>query len=206
MTEAEFACPKCKTVFSVEPGTTDLASTCPTCASELEAHFFPAFFQPVEAGMAASALVDQADASCFYHPQKQAVHVCDGCGRLVCALCSIDLGAEHLCPSCVSSGKKKGKLLALENSRVRYDTIALALAVVGLFSCYLSLLLAPASIYVALRYWKSPRGLTGASPIRLILALVIALTALLAWSALFGLTIFSAARTRAAAAHYHHHR
>lgn len=202
MEAGEFACPKCKTAFSVEPGTADLKSACPTCASELEAHFFPAFFQPIEAGAMALPLLDQADASCFYHPQKQAVHVCDGCGRLVCALCSIDLDAQHLCPSCVSSGKKKGRLQALENSRIRYDSIALVLAVMGIFTSFFSLILAPAALYIVVRHWKSPRSLTGSGRIKLILAAFIAFTALLLWSSIFGMAIFGAVN---APHHYRHH-
>lgn len=202
MEAAEFACPKCRTVFSVEPGTTDLKSTCPNCASELEAYFFPSFFQPVEVGVAASPLLDQADASCFYHPQKQAVHVCDGCGRLVCALCSIDLDSQHLCPSCVSSGKKKGRLQTLENSRIRYDSIALTLAIMGIFTSFFALILAPAAFYIVVRHWKSPRSLTGSSRIKLIFAALIALMALLLWGSIFGAAIFGAVN---APHHYRHH-
>ena len=149
-------------------------------------------------GVAASELLDQADAGCFYHPQKQAVHICDGCGRLLCALCSIDLGSEHLCPTCISSGRKKGKLTTLENRRVRYDSIALTLAIVSLVggaAClgFASLILAPASIYVAVRYWKSPGGIVSSGArVRMIAAIIIAIAALLIWGTVFGLAIFGA--------------
>jgi uncharacterized paraquat-inducible protein A len=193
MPAAEFACPKCKTAFSVAPGTVDAEAACPTCYSELRAHFFPSFFRTPEIGVAASELLDQADASCFYHPQKQAVRVCDGCGRLLCALCSVDMGSEHLCPSCISSGRKKGKLTTLENSRVRYDSIALSLAVLGMVLSFASLVLAPASIYIAIRHWKSPGGLVSSgSRIRMIIALVIASISLLVWGLIFGFALFGA--------------
>src|SRR5271170_6640528 len=132
MPAAVFSCPSCKAPLAVEPGTTEIVSNCPQCAEPIEAFFFSAFFRPVQVGAAATALMDHTEASCFYHPQKQAMRVCDGCGRMICALCSIELGAEHLCPSCVASGRKKGKITTLEDNRTRYDSIALTLSVLGL--------------------------------------------------------------------------
>jgi uncharacterized paraquat-inducible protein A len=193
MPAAEFACPKCKTAFSVEPGRADLAAKCPTCASELEAHFYPAFFRPMDAGLMPAALIDQADAGCFYHPQKQAAHVCDGCGRLICSLCSIDMGAEHLCPSCISSGKKKGKLPSLDTSCTRYDSITLILGVMCMFTSFFSLILAPAAIYIAVRHWKSPQGLTRFGHARMVIGLLLAVGFLLLWGTLFGAAILAAA-------------
>jgi hypothetical protein len=144
----------------------------------------------VQPGAAATALVDHTEASCFYHPQKQAVRVCDGCGRLICALCSIELGAEHLCPSCISSGKKKGKITTLEDNRTRYDSIALSLAVFGMLVYVLSIFLAPAAIYIAIKHWNGPGSLLGVSKTRFVLAIVIAVGTLILWITVFGVLIF----------------
>ena len=200
MVETAFACPKCKTVLEIEPGTSDLTAACPACQSLLTAHFFSAFFQPRTLGTSPSALVDQTEASCFYHPTKQAMRVCDGCGRLICSLCSIELGTKHLCPNCISSGKKRGKLTTLENSRTRYDSIALSLAVMGLFMSIFSVVLAPVAIYISLRYWNTPRSLVGGGHVRFILAISIAIFSLLLWGSIFGLSIFGASKI-----HSHHH-
>jgi len=104
MPVATFSCPKCKTALAIEPGTAEIVAACPHCGEPVEAYFFPAFFRSLDTGAAAAALADHTEASCFYHPQKQALRVCDGCGRMICALCSVDLGAEHLCPTCIATG------------------------------------------------------------------------------------------------------
>ncbi len=178
MPASTFACPKCKTEFRIEPGTNEIASPCPNCASYLEAFFFPPFFRAAPVGTASASLVDHTEASCFYHATKQAVGVCDGCGRLVCSLCSIEMGNDHLCPNCLSSGKKKGKLTTLENTRTRYDSIALSLAVfsgvLGFASCgILTAIMAPASIYIAIRHWNSPGSLLGVSKTRFIISIIV---------------------------------
>ncbi|HEV3271741.1 MAG TPA: hypothetical protein VGZ93_06115 [Candidatus Methylacidiphilales bacterium] len=195
MPVATFLCPKCKAALSIEPGTTEIASTCPQCASPIEAFFFPAFFRPMQVGTAATALADHTEASCFYHPQKQAMRVCDGCGRMICALCSIDLGAEHLCPNCLASGKKKGKITTLEDTRTRYDSIALSLAVFGMLFYVLSIFLAPAAIYISIRHWNSPGSLLGSSKIRFVIAILLATATLLFWFFVFGTLILHHPKT-----------
>jgi uncharacterized paraquat-inducible protein A len=202
MPEASFACPKCKTAFQVEPGTTDLAADCPTCRSRLQAFFFPAFFRLRTQEAAPLALGNVSEASCFYHPQKQAVRICDGCGRLICSLCSIDMGTEHLCPNCISAGTKKGTLTTLEGSRVRYDVIAIALAVLALPLSILSVILSPAAIYLSIRHWNSPTSLVkgGRNRVGFTIAIVIAVLALVLWGSIFGLAFFGSGRV-----HPHHH-
>jgi hypothetical protein len=189
MPAATFSCSKCKAPVAIESGTTEIASACPQCGWWIEAYFFPAFFRPMQVGAAASALVDHTEASCFYHPQKQAMRVCDGCGRMICALCSIELGAEHLCPSCLASGKKKGKITTLEDTRTRYDSIALSLAVFGIIVYVFSIFLAPAAIYISIRHWNSPGSLLGSSKIRFVIAILLASTMLFFWFFVFGTLI-----------------
>jgi uncharacterized paraquat-inducible protein A len=195
MPEATFACPKCKTAFNVEPGTDHIDADCPVCSSSLIAWFFPALFRAAPVGAPAAALVDNTEASCFNHPQKQAVRVCDGCGRLICSLCSIEMGTEHLCPNCISSGKKKGKITTLENNRTRYDSIALSLAIFGFLLSVLSFVMAPAAIYISIRHWNSPGSLLGVSKTRFVIATIIAVLELLFWGAIILVLIFTPPRT-----------
>lgn len=190
MSAVPFPCPTCRTPVGVEPGTAQIAEPCPQCATWIEAYFFPAFFRPVQVGSAPTALADHTEASCFYHPQKQALRVCDGCGRMICALCSIEMGTEHLCPGCISSGKKKGKLTTLEDSRIRYDSIALSLAVFGMLIYFMAIFLSPAAIYMAIKHWKSPGSLLGVSKTRFVIAIIIAVGTLTAWFAFIGVLIF----------------
>ena len=181
MATSTFPCPRCKVAIAIELGSDEGVSTCPRCTSPIEAFFFPAFFRQIEIGAVASQLLDQSEASCFYHPQKQAMQVCDGCGRMICALCSIELGAEHLCPNCLASGKKKGKITTLEDSRTRYDNIALSLAGISIVIYFFSIFLAPAAIYVAIRHWNSPGSLLGSGKIRYVIAILLAIAVLVFW-------------------------
>jgi uncharacterized paraquat-inducible protein A len=201
MPEATFACPKCETAFGVDPGVPDVHANCPNCRSLLEAHFFPAFFRAPEPGGAAAALADHTEASCFYHPQKQAVQVCDGCGRLLCALCSIEMGREHLCPNCISSGRKKGRITTLEKSRTRYDSIALSLAVFGIFLSFFSLVAAPVAIYLSIRHWNTPGSLLGGGRrTRFVIAIVISVAEICFWGAFVFIAIYGGTGV-----HLHHH-
>jgi hypothetical protein len=110
-------------------------------------------------GRDGEAVVVENEASCFYHPQKKAVLPCEGCGRFLCALCDCELHGQHFCPACLETGKKKGKIKRLENERVLYDDLALALAVLPLLIFYFTLVTAPIALYIAIRYWNSPRSI-----------------------------------------------
>jgi hypothetical protein len=164
--------------------------TCPGCQAQLDAFFFPAFYRPRETGTAAAALVDPTEASCFYHPQKQAARVCEGCGRLICSLCSVDMGSQHLCPACISSGQKKAKITTLESSRTRWDNISIGLAIASVFMSFFALILSPAAIYVAVRHWKSPGGLQGRGHWRMGIAIVVALFSLVFWGGIMGFAFY----------------
>ena len=191
---AIFACPKCRTEYDAPREADHVDLTCAGCASKMELFFFPALFREREIGSAAGMLADHTEASCYYHPQKQAAQVCDGCGRLICSLCVIDLGGQHLCPSCISSGRKKGKITSLEMHRTCYDRIALSLALFGVFIYFLSIFLAPIAIYVSIRYWNSPGSLVRSSRTRFVIAIILASLEILFWVAVFtlGLTGFFA--------------
>jgi hypothetical protein len=145
---------------------------------------FPAFFQPSASGHAGDPIVMEQEASCFYHPQKKAVVPCDHCGRFLCALCDVELNHQHLCPNCLQSGKKKGKLKSLDNHRVLYDNIAIRLAVypaISLIFWFLTILTAPAALFIAIRYWNAPPSLLPRTRIRFIAAILVALAEIGSW-------------------------
>jgi len=191
MAAASFECPKCHTELEASPEPAQLECTCPKCDSQLLAWFFSPLFRSRAVGASATSLIDQSEASCFYHPQKQAAQVCDGCGRLICSLCSVELGAEHLCPSCISAGRRKGKITSLEGSRTCYDRIAMSLAIVGILFYAFSIVLAPIAIYVAIRHWNSPGSLLGVSKNRYVIAIIIASLELTGWLIFILAAIFS---------------
>ncbi len=173
-------CPKCKTQL---PG--DLLSgglvNCYSCDLELQVQAFPALFRKIELGQAGEAVVVATDATCFYHPQKRAAVPCDGCGRFLCGLCDLLFNERHLCPQCLESGSKKGRLKNLQNRRVLYDNIALSAAVFPLLVFYLTCITAPIALYYSIRYWNAPGSLVPRSKVRFVLAGLVASLQITGW-------------------------
>jgi hypothetical protein len=177
-------CPKCKTSLLEGGFNLEAFTPCPGCASELQIEVFPAFFRQATAGQSGEAVMTEGEASCFYHPQKKAVLPCEGCGRFVCALCDCELQGQHLCPVCLETGRTKGKIKSLENTRTRYDNLALALALYPMLIFYFTVITAPMVFYVAIRYWKSPLGLTQGSRLRFVIAMLFATLQIGGWGLL----------------------
>ena len=123
------SCPKCKAV--VPPGIFNSIdrTICPKCWGFLKVTAFPALYRPLEKGRQGDAILVDTDASCYNHPAKKATEACEACGRFLCDLCHIELHDKHLCPSCVQSGKKKGKLKHINKRLILYDDLALILLV-----------------------------------------------------------------------------
>ena len=111
-------------------------------------------------------------ASCFYHSQKKAVVPCAYCGRFLCALCDVEWDGKHLCPACLETGKKKGKIINHERRRVLYDVLF-----------WFTLFTAPIALYIAIRHWNSPTSIVGRSKIRFVLAIMLSGLQILAWIA-----------------------
>ena len=141
------------------PFNTGRMAPCPGCGAGTMVEVFPAMFRRTDGGGLGETVASSEEAACFYHPQKRAVVPCDGCGRFLCALCDVELNNQHLCPGCIQSGRRKGKLRNLENERVLYDRIALTVSIVPLLIWPFTVVSAPAALYFAIRHWKSPRSI-----------------------------------------------
>lgn len=184
MTLAAIACTRCLTPLGRDLWNQQLPVPCPRCRTRLRADVFPAHFAGLGGGAAPETIVAEGDASCFYHHGKRAVLPCDACGRFLCALCDVELGGRHLCPACMEGQKKKGQLAALETERTLYDRIALSMAVYPLLLFYLTVLTAPAAIFVSIRYWKAPGSLVRGKKASFIAAIVISVIEIAGWIAL----------------------
>ena len=93
---AAVTCPHC----SVDIPADSRWQSCPYCQKWLQIRVWPIVRQNTNA---VSALSDQA--TCFFHPDKAFQACCQRCGRFVCALCDLQLGAEHVCPTCFERGR-----------------------------------------------------------------------------------------------------
>ena len=124
-------------------------------------------------------------AECFYHPGKGAVTPCDACGRMLCNLCSVSLNHQTLCLNCLHVGKARRKIPTLQDSDVRFDSIALMLAVLPLVMFFITIITAPAAFYFAIRHLKTPSHVLPKKRAKSIIALVLALLQIVGWSVFF---------------------
>ncbi|MFH1147527.1 MAG: hypothetical protein V1736_07450 [Pseudomonadota bacterium] len=96
----------------------------------------------------------------------------------------MDLNGRHLCPLCVETGQEKKTLKCLDNYRVLYDRVALALAVAPLLVFWLTVLTAPMALYVTVRYWKAAPSILRGSKVRFVIAAVFSLIEIGGWATL----------------------
>ena len=175
------ACPNCQVILPVQMINTGRLDPCPQCRTRLRADLFNAFYRPVEAGTTGQRVQEQGQAECFYHPGKQALVPCAGCGRLLCALCEVPMDGRSFCLTCLQAGRNKGRIDALQNKRLLYDRLALTLAFWPIFFFFITPITAPAAIYVALRYWRTPGSILAHNRFRFVLAILLALAQLTGW-------------------------
>jgi hypothetical protein len=146
---------------------------------------FPAFLKEHRTGGSGEA-ASSDEASCYYHPNKKAVITCDHCGRFLCDLCDIQFGSEHICPTCLETGKKKGKIANLERERILYDRMALKLAIYPLLVFWLTIITAPLSLYLTIRHWRSPGSIVGGGRVRFLIAGLLSILEIAGWVLMIG--------------------
>lgn len=134
--------------------------SCPYCQKQMQVRIWPAVRRNASA---TNALSDQA--TCFFHPDKAFQACCQRCGRFVCALCDIQLGAEHVCPTCFERGRAdsagadtsagKGEW---RHRDVLYDSIASTAGWAWIIIWPLFVLALPSVIFLHVKYRKAPRS------------------------------------------------
>jgi hypothetical protein len=107
---------------------------------------------------AASATPEQA--TCFFHPEKAFQACCQRCGRFVCALCDLQLGAEHVCPTCFERGRAdtglNGGKAEWRTRDVLYDSIAVNIGWGWLLVWPIVVVALPAVVVLHIKYRKAP--------------------------------------------------
>ncbi|HEX6804820.1 MAG TPA: hypothetical protein VF133_14165 [Terriglobales bacterium] len=149
-------CPVCG--GSVVPVETETGwQSCPSCANRLQAYLWPVLRQNTSAAV---ALSDQA--TCFFHPDKAFQACCQRCGRFVCALCDLQLGVEHVCPTCFERGRAHSGVEAgtaeWRYRDVLYDSIAVTVGWVWILIWPTFVAALPAVIFLHVKYRKAPRS------------------------------------------------
>ncbi len=149
-------CPSCG--GDVAPGETHAGwQSCPYCEKRLQIRAWPVIRNSANA---ATAMPDQA--TCFFHPDKAFQACCQRCGRFVCALCDLQLGAEHVCPTCFERGRVdtglNGGKAEWRHRDVLYDSIAMTMGW-GWILVWPTLVVAlPTAISLHVKYRKAPRS------------------------------------------------
>jgi hypothetical protein len=175
---AELPCPKCGQILDSLAWRDANGGACRICRVRFDFMGFPAltFERP---GVVPKAVVVAEHATCFHHPENQAESVCQGCGRFLCSVCSIDYGGRLLCPSCIKAGTKTdpGSI----RSRALYPGIAMAVAVLPLLIWPVTLVTAPAALCVVYSGWRKPQSLVQPGRTKLVLSGIIALVEIAVW-------------------------
>lgn len=180
--ELSLTCPGCRA--GLPDGVPFLGAplACPSCLRPVEGLVFPTFRKPATPGKSADALVVLEDAGCFYHSKNRAQVPCDICGRFLCALCDVELQGQHVCPSCLDTGRKKNRIKTLDNSRVLYGGIAAFTAFVPIIAFWpATIITAPLALFLALYGWRKPQSLTGKGRLAYLFAIVLSLIQMAAW-------------------------
>ncbi len=159
MQKSSIYCSSCSTLLPLDVFNTDRQEKCSYCHAETYAFAFPALIRPVESIKTGEQILVDGEAGCFFHSEKKAVTSCAYCGRFLCSLCDIEFGEQHLCASCIEAGKRKKTWKSLEDRRVLYDDMALALAIIPMIFIYVVVITAPISIFLAIRHWNTPSSI-----------------------------------------------
>ena len=185
----QLVCSRCKTAVPREDWNREHAF-CIACRAPLEALVFPAFFSPPEPASSGAQVVEAGEASCFYHAQKRAVVPCDQCGRFLCALCQVEFLGQNWCPQCIQASSQKGKLAHLDSNRPLYDNMALMLATAPALLIWPTIISAPVTLYMVIRYWRTPSSILPRTRVRFVIAAALATIEIAAWIWLALFTIY----------------
>ena len=156
MATAAASCPHCGGDVAPVESETGWQS-CPSCANRLQVRIWTVVHQNTNAAV---ALSDQA--TCFFHPDKAFQACCQRCGRFVCTLCDLQLGAEHICPACFERGRTdsgtEGSKAEWRSRDVLYDSIAVTLGWGWILFWPVFLAAVPIVIVLHVKYRKAPRA------------------------------------------------
>lgn len=158
---AALSCPQCRAALQPDALTGPHFAACPHCQSQLRAVVFPAFTRRSPERPERAQRAAEGEAACFFHPANRADLSCERCGRFICAVCDMTIGARHICPTCLSSGLSGDKKMSeLVPGRFLWAEASLILGLgpllLGPFLWVFFLITAPTALFLAIRGWKRP--------------------------------------------------
>lgn len=178
-------CPNCKRQLEAHSWSDDASGQCRLCGTSFEFMAFPALTAATTRIAPQTAEV-AADSVCFFHSQNRAESICEGCGRLLCPVCTVPFMGQKLCPVCISTAAKKESAPVAVRGRVLHDRVALGLAILPLLIFYFTLITAPLALGWTIYAWNKPGSLVGGrSRWRLIVAALFATAEIAGWVFVF---------------------
>ncbi len=177
-------CSSCHRPLATEQCNNAESFRCPHCSVQLQVELFPAMLRALNEQGTLGAVAGDGEASCFYHPDKQAATVCSSCGRFLCSLCEIELGGQYLCPVCFEQGRQSEQIASLVTKRVLHDSIALSIALVPLLIWPVTLITAPIAFSLAIYAWRKPTSILRRTKLRLLAALFFSGVQIVGWGVL----------------------
>ncbi len=191
--ELRILCPKCGHALERSYWNQEHFQRCEHCQTNLRLLVFPAAVEPA-ATPPPNPDASQGDATCYNHSGKQAHAPCAECGRFLCTVCDIDFRGEHWCPSCLKRQGEGQAQPVFQRSRMRYDSLALALVTIPAIIFWPTLLCAPTALFLCIRHWNDDPGFLPRTKLRLYMALLFGLTQIAGWIALFAFLFRNFAR------------
>ncbi len=179
------ACPKCRTIQPADHINAGQLLPCPHCNALIRTELFNAFFVPKDQAATAQSAAVGGQAECFYHPGKSAVVACADCGRLLCAVCQVDLNDRPICMTCLQAGRDKEKILTLQHRQEIYDNIAINLAFWPAFMILPTLITAPAALFFSVKHLRTSSPVLPKTIFKSILALILSVFQIGGWVVFF---------------------
>jgi hypothetical protein len=177
-------CPRCSEPIPAASAGKLQMLRCPACSAAIEAVLFPVMLSEA-AARTKIQIAQGSEAVCYFHSRYRAVTPCTSCGRFLCELCSVNVGARLLCAECISRLRKQTGECGLVHRAALFDNTALFLVIgpaISLFFSIFTLLSAPAALFLSLYYWSRQWTLLSRSRVRFVIAIIFSLLLLLGWA------------------------
>lgn len=154
-------------------------------------YLFPAVIRSSSSANMETIMQD-GQASCFFHKDSPATALCDVSGRMICDLCKTEWNGKTVSMSALQSLLKNDRSAENVTSRTNWDTIALTLVLLPILIGPLMVFTAPIALAICLFKWRDgSTSIVRRSRWRYVVAGMIAVPELV-FSAFFWINVFGA--------------
>jgi len=184
-------CPICHHLLATSQWNLPDFTSCPNCQAPTRTLVFPAIARAISSARPAQR--NETEAGCFFHEHSRAENVCASCGRFLCSLCTLDFGAQKLCPDCIYRKRRQASEPLFRDQTILFDNIALLLLVIPvlcLVYIYLGLIFSAFALAIVIIGWRRQRPLVPRSNYRFVVAAGLSLLEGIIWIALIWLIVW----------------